>query len=320
MYGQGKRMIRETETAGGVLGISPAEADPAEATGVKIEYYRGKDVGVKVPGQIEGKPVTGIGKKAFLGAKTLTRIELPGSIRSIGDWAFASCSALRELIIPKREMTLGSGLFKDCEKLERIVFIEKDEDGEPKEDTHQAEAPDGDVSYLLALAVSKMDAPYLFDTQKAGSEDWIAHFDSLILQILEKDDTDGFSKMLLCGEEDYVGDESNLDTFILMKKKEKVRILLARLLHPYGLSEKNREICSKYLSENMSSVTWPLVLDEHGDEKEYFDILIDTGCITDSNITGLIDSMGERNTQMKGYLIRHKGESSAGGFLNTLEL
>ncbi len=300
-------MVREIETENGVLGISFIGAEPKDGSDVKIEYYRGKDVGVSVPEIIEGGKVTEIMKKAFLGAKTVTKIELPGTVDAIGDWAFASCSALKELVIPARKISLGNGLFRDCEKLEKITLT-----GGTKE-------VDADIPYLLALAVSKMDAAYLFDIEKAGSGDWIAHFDSVISQILDRDDSDGFSKMLLCGEEDYVGDESNFDTYCLLKKKEKVRILLVRLLHPFGMQDPYRERFSDYLSENMDKAVWPLVLEEHGDEQEYFKLLIDTGCINDSNISKLIDSMGERNTQMKGYLIRHKGESSGsadffGGF------
>ena len=304
-------MIKEIETPGGVLGISD------DAGYAKIEYYRGKDIAVAVPESIEGKSVTELSKKAFLGAKTITKIELPGSIESIGDFAFASCSALKEVSIAKKKYTLGSGLFRDCVKLEKIVL----EGGGESSGSGGDDRETSDIFYLLALAVSKMDAPYLFDPEKAGEKDWIDHFDSVIGQILGRDDSEGFSKMLLCGEEDYVGDESNFDTYCLLKKKEKIRIILIRLLHPMGLSDERRTGFSKYLSENMESAVWPLVLEEHGEEKEYFDILIDTGCINDGNISKLIDSMGERNTQMKGYLIRHKGGSDSGaGFFDGLDL
>lgn len=302
-------MIREIETESGVLGINVIKKDEGDPGHVKIEYYRGKDVSVKVPGDIEGKPVTEIGKKAFLGAKTLVSIMLPESVGSIGDWAFASCSALKSIHIPGRELTLGSGLFRDCANLETIVT----ESGAGKEN-------DEDLHYLLALSVYKMDAPYLFDIKKAGESDWIEHFDSVIVQILKRDDSDGFSKMLLCGEEDYVGDDSNLDTYVLLRKKEKIRILLVRLLHDRGLSEEYRKCFTDYLKENMYDALWPLILEEHGDEKEYFDLLIDVGCIDDSNVTELIDSMKDHYTQMKGYLIRFKKVSGGGDFFGDLDL
>ena len=306
-------IIREIEAGSGVFGISPA------GDGVKIEYYRGKDVSASVPENIEGKPVTGIGKKAFLGIKTLLRISLPDTVESIGDWAFASCSALEEIELPQRKITFGNGLFKDCDKLLRVkvrksggnkeeAFLDKEEVGMSLSDSME-----DDLAYLLALAVSKLDAGYLLDTERAGSPEWTGSLDGLLRTMLGRDDSEGFSKMLLCGEEDYVGDESNLDTYILLRKREKVRALLIRFLHDGGLSENDREVFGEYLKQNMQAVVWPLVLEEHGSEQEYFDLLINIGCISEENISRLIDSMGDRYTQMKGYLIRFKGESKGSG-------
>ncbi len=296
--------IKEIDGGNYVLGVSfTEEGDEKYAS---IEYYRGKAVRAEVPEEVDGFEVRKLCKKAFLGAKTLTRISLPGGITEIGDWAFASCSALTEIVFPKRKIEFGSGLFKDCGKLERIVTADNGE---------------RDLSYLFALAVSKMDAAYLLDLEKGVVPDWIAHFDSVILQILGRDDTDGFSKMLLCGEEDYVGDDSNLDTYILLRKKEKIRILLTRLIHDTGLSAENREVFTRYLKDNMDKALWPLVLEEHGEEREYFDLLIEVGCINPDNVSALIDSMGDRYTGMKGYLIRYKGESgNTGDFLDSLDL
>lgn len=271
-----------------------------------IEYYRGKDVSVVVPDTIDGAPVVNIGKKAFLSAKTLSRIEIPDSVLSIGDWAFASCSRLTELVLPRKEIQMGSGVFRDCAMLEKIVLKEID---------------DEDVFYLLAAAVSKLDAQYLFDILNAGSPEWLEHFDSTVMQMLMKDDSDGFSKMLLCGEEDYVGDESNFDTYCLMNRKSKVRMLLLRLLHSVGIEEETREKFSGYLKNHMDNATWKVVIEEHGDEREYFDLLIDCDCINKDNISSLIESMGEHNTGMKGYLMKVKSEQMAGnGFMDDLDL
>lgn len=301
-------MVTELSVGNGVLAYSISEKDGLkEAT---IEYYRGKDVAVTVPELIEDCPVVCIGKKAFLSAKTLSRIVIPQSVRKIGDWAFASCSRLTELVLPRKSLEIGNGVFKDCVMLEKIVLM--DDDGS------QA---DSDTCYLLAAAVSRLDAQYLFDTVNAGSPEWIEHFDSTTLQMLMKDDSDGFSKMLLCGEEDYVGDDSNFDTYCLMRQKDKVRMLLLRLLHSEGISSDIRERFVAYIRENMDSVTWKVVVEEHGDEREYFDLLLDYDCINKDNVSRLIESMGERNTGMKGYLMKVKTERmSGGGFMDELDL
>lgn len=300
-------MITEMNVGNGVLAYSIFEN---KAT---IEYYRGKDIAVIVPETIEDSPVVAIGKKAFLSAKTLSRIEIPQSVAKIGDWAFASCSRLAELVLPKKTIEIGSGVFKDCGMLEQIVL--RSDDG------NKETCDNDDVFYLLAAAVSKLDAQYLFDVINAGTVDWFEHFDSTVTQLMMKDDSDGFSKMLLCGEEDYVGDDSNFDTYCLMKQKAKVRILLLRLLHSAGIDENAKARFASYLKEHMDNVTWRVVLDEHGDEREYFDLLLDYECINNDNISRLIESMGEHNTGMKGYLMKVKSEQMNGsGFMDDLDL
>lgn len=301
-------MVTELSVGNGVLAYSISEKD-----GLKeaiIEYYRGKDVAVTVPELIEDCPVVCIGKKAFLSAKTLSRIVIPQSVLKIGDWAFASCSRLTELVLPRKSLEIGIGVFRECVMLEKIVLT--DDDGSQD---------DSDICYLLAAAVSRLDAQYLFDTVNAGSLEWIEHFDSTTLQMLMKEDSDGFSKMLLCGEEDYVGDDSNFDTYCLMRQKDKVRMLLLRLLHSEGISSDIKERFVTYIRDNMDSVTWKVVVEEHGDEREYFDLLLDCDCINQDNVSRLIESMGERNTGMKGYLMKVKTERMSGGsFMDELDL
>lgn len=301
-------MVTELSVGNGVLAYSISEKDGLkEAT---IEYYRGKDVAVTVPELIGDCPVVSIGKKAFLSAKTLSRIVIPQSVLKIGDWAFASCSRLTELVLPRKSLEIGNGVFRECVMLEKIVLTGDD-----------GSQDDSDICYLLAAAVSRLDAQYLFDTVNAGSLEWIEHFDSTTLQMLMKEDSDGFSKMLLCGEEDYVGDDSNFDTYCLMRQKDKVRMLLLRLLHSEGISSDIKERFVTYIRDNMDSVTWKVVVEEHGDEREYFDLLLDCDCINQDNVSRLIESMGERNTGMKGYLMKVKTERMSGGsFMDELDL
>lgn len=318
-------MIFEVSTTSGSLGIK------SFGTYVTIEYYRGKDVAVTVPDTVEAAgaylPVREIAKKAFVGAKSVNRIDVPESVIKVGEWGFASCSELRDITFGSSDVELGNGVFRDCKKLTKIIVNRRNEacsmiEGTPSDSAINVCADNaGDISHLLALAVSKMDASYLLDLKTAGSAEWIEHFDSTIEKFLRKDDSEGFSAMLLCGEEDYVGDDSNFDTFCMMKIKEKVRVIFVRLLHDLGLNDDYRKQFSDYLKNHMKDATWEVVLTEHGDDKEYFDILIECGCINDENISDLIASMGDRNSGMKGYLLKYKGENmSTENFFDELEL
>jgi len=58
----------------------------------------------------------------------VTKISLPGTVKSIGDRAFTSCSVLKEIILPKSMFILGSEFFKDYDKLKKITAFRTDHD------------------------------------------------------------------------------------------------------------------------------------------------------------------------------------------------
>ncbi len=69
-------------------------------------------VGVMVvPDQIDGYPVTAIGREAFYYCSRLTEIHLPESIKSIGSGAFHYCSSLQKINLPKNATDIGGSLF-----------------------------------------------------------------------------------------------------------------------------------------------------------------------------------------------------------------
>ena len=55
---------------------------------------------IEIPDRYRGKPVTGIGDRAFEGCKSLVSVALPASILSIGEKAFSECVSLEEIDIP----------------------------------------------------------------------------------------------------------------------------------------------------------------------------------------------------------------------------
>ena len=61
---------------------------------VTITGYTGNEASVVIPNEIEGKPVTAIGKAAFSHNNTLTSVAIPDSVTSIGVKAFYNCKSL----------------------------------------------------------------------------------------------------------------------------------------------------------------------------------------------------------------------------------
>lgn len=300
---------KELETEHGILQYE------IRKEGIVLTGYHGRDIMLTIPQQIEAKPVTIIGKKTFLGAKELQQLTLPGSIEEIQDWAFASCSALRILILPKKKLAVGQGILKDCFRLQQILTVSEEkllsvlsEDGSAKdisvEDISETEA---DISRLLAAVMSSLDAFYLFEPLAAGSKNWLEQWDARMLLLMAQADEEGFSKMLLCGEEDYGSKENNLDYYIEQRRRFKVRLAMLRLMNDIGLAPDVREELLLYLRVHTkgeaSEETWKVVLEEHGDERAYYQFLLDNDCIHDGNFSAVLEDMGERHTEMKAFLM-----------------
>ena len=113
-----------------VIGLLPVSAFAATldngirywvyADYVEITGYGGTATEVVIPAEIEGLPVTAIGKEAFYNHKKLTRIELPDGITTIGDSAFYNCSSLTSINVPDSVTTISRYAFYNCSKLTSI--------------------------------------------------------------------------------------------------------------------------------------------------------------------------------------------------------
>lgn len=263
--------------------------------------YSGRDAELVIPEQIEGVPVVWIGKKAFLSNKTLRRIVLPKSLAGIGDWAFAYCGGLERVTLPYRRLEIGQGVFRECPVLSQIA---------DREGTQE------DVSFLLAATVGLLDAVYLFDPENVGSESWLAGFDARVKTRMALADNDGFSKMLLCGEEDCGSRDTDIGYYMEQKRREKVRLAMLRLFHDFGLQEDLRGELTVYLLSHVkgcgSEETWRVILEEHGDERQFYELLTKLGGVTKENFQGMMEDMGEQHAEMKAYLMEYYSGLRAG--------
>lgn len=291
----------ETATEYGWIRYAVGEDD------VMLTEYRGHDIRLVLPETVLGKPVKVIGKKAFLGAKGLRELVLPGELTEIQEWAFASCHHLEILSLPRKKLVIGQGILKDCFHLQQIVPCGTDAAQEMPED----------VPYLLAAAMNKLEAFYLFDPQTAGSPGWLEQWDARMLSVLEQEDTEGFSKMLLCGEEDYGSRENDLDYYVEQRRRFKVRLSMMRLMHDTGLASSVRGRLTSYLAAHRkgqeTEETWKVVLEEHGDDRQYYQFLLDCGCINAENFDAVLDDMGERHTEMKAFLMNSRQTQQESG-------
>jgi len=281
----------------------------------KIVRYQGQALQVEVPALIEGYPVTGVGKKAFLSRKNLRKITLPDTVKEIGDWAFAYCDGLMSVSLPGRRIQFGKAVFLECEALKRIEI--RGDRGEGREFQNK------DIPELLAAAVRVMDAYYLLDLSEVGSDEWLAKWDARLRAILHAPDQEGYSKQVLCGEEDY--GNTDFGAFVSNRRKGKVRLAYLRLLRSQGL----QPLLKKELEEYLRGLTkgqdgeeaWLVILEEHGNDREYYELFAELGCVNEGNYEGILSDIGEGYPEMKAFFLRLcEGWRNTENFLDGFEL
>ena len=250
---------------------------------------------VKVPEQIEELPVREIAKKAFLSKKYLRKVSLPETVEEIGDWAFAYCDNLEQVILPGQNVRFDKAVFLECGKLKRLYVGDGTEEA---------------IAALLAAAVTTAQAYYLLDVEEAGSAEWLAKWDARMMELLNRPDEEGFSRQVLCGEEDYGSTDMNV--YVNEKRKVKVRLLLLRCLYSIGLDAGTREQLEQYLTAHTkgcaSEETWQVIVQEHGNDREYYQLFTELNCLTEDNFDGVIADIGEDYPEMKAYFMRYKEE------------
>ena len=293
---------KQLEIEGGILYY--------ELAGEKVHIvgYQGAGARVEVPTEIEGYPVTEIEKKAFLSKKNLHTIILPAMVEEIGDWAFAYCDGLVQISFPARKVRFGKAIFKECGRLRRIEI------GIPKEEG---------IPELLAAAVRVMDAYYLLELPEVGSVEWLAKWDARLAAILQTPDQEGYSKQVLCGEEDY--GSTDLEAFTSNKRKEKVRLAFLRLLYPWELSVSCKVELENYLRSHTKGQpgeeTWLVLREEHGNDREYYELFSKLSCIHMENFDAILRDIGEEYPEMKVFFMRlREGQVCAEDFFAELEL
>lgn len=275
--------------------------------GVRITGYRGSETHVSIPEVLEGQPVVGIGKKCFVGNKQIKEVIVPKHVTFMDDWAFANCNQLARVELPGRQMEFGKGVFQGCVSLGKIVA------GTSECRTEEEQQRAEQVGALLAATVNGLDAYHLFSLTEAGGEQWLAVWDGKLLSFLRTDDTKGFTVVILCGEEDYDSDENSLEYFVKQKRKTKVRIAFMRLMNGIGLQEDTRQELLSYLQVHTkgceSEETWEVVLQEHGQDRAFYEAFAEYGCVTEKNFDALLADIDDSHMEMKAFFMKYKEET-----------
>ena len=250
-----------------------------------------------------GIPVKVIAKKAFLNSP-FKEISLPPTIHMIEDWAFSKSSHLKTLVMrgPVEDISalrLGKGILEGAEAIERVAF---------------GTDPSDDLSFLLALCVSKLPAPFLIRTESLGTGEWYESFDSALEAFLHEEDDE--TPDILCGEEDIsydgvgmVDGEMPGETPVYLRKKreEKASVCLVRLLKNRCLSDKRKEFFEDFVREHALGTKDPCAWDAIRNELDTEMAFVKLYCeILKPDKTGrdlMLRDMGRSAPEVRAYLL-----------------
>lgn len=304
-----------------------------EDTGIWITGIEGKRSELFIPSEIDGQAVVGIEKKAFFNVAGVSRIIIPETVNTLGDWAFSHCKDLEEVFLKRKAYDFGRAVFAECPKLKRICISDlrnvtegsvTDESAignglDDKRDEEKEQPDNADIlgfGSLLAATCGILDASYLFQTDIKDQQEWLTLWDAKMFSILREDDMEGYTQVLLCGEEDYGSKENNIDFYLSEKRKRKVRLAFLRLLYNNGLKDDAREELEQYLLNHAvgceSTETWQVLRDEYADDVAYINLFLDIGCVNDVNFDFMLKDLSAEHPQLKTYLLRYKEENMGG--------
>jgi hypothetical protein len=146
-------VIYYTVSAGG--GIAPYYPDHfGDAVIVSNTYEDGLGV-IKFD-----RPVTTIGKMAFLSDYRLESVIIPSSVTTISNMAFYDCTALKEVSIPSSVTRIEGSAFGGCSSLESVVI--------PSSVVYIGGFAFGDCSSLVEVIVMPQTPPELYYNSSIG--------------------------------------------------------------------------------------------------------------------------------------------------------
>lgn len=266
--------------------------------------------------------LTEIAPKAYLSRKDIEELVLPDTIEEIGNWAFAHMKKLRRLVVPCREIRLGKEVFKGCEALEQVC-IESRQPGCGVERHREKEA--ADAAYLLAAALRYFGAQELFVPQLFATQDWFAQVDTEFLNFLSGCDENGFNPMWFGGEEDYNDNDTNVEIYRRLRQKEKLSVVMCRLLHDAQMTVECRERYHSFLRslllDGEAEVLWQFLAGQYAENSGLISVLTESGCVSAQNREAVLQRLSGIGAEGKALLLTwYTGQTGNGDFFGEIEL
>lgn len=88
---------------------------------IRITGYNGSETALRIPAEIEGKPVTVIGKNAFAKKMKLVSVIIPDSVKVLDMLCFMQCSNLKSVTLGRQVAVVADGAFSET-AIEQITL------------------------------------------------------------------------------------------------------------------------------------------------------------------------------------------------------
>lgn len=226
-----------------------------------------------------------IKNKEYLGNRDVKTVTIKSDY--IGDWAFAHCKNLQNVIIVSAHTVIGKDAFLGCDNLVSVK-VEKSNN-----------------EYLIPLLLRLINKPGMIEM---SSTNWYERMDDYISSYLMEPDDKDFEGLWTFGEEDYVEDAFDKDTYIRFIKMDKCQLLLERL-NCQNISDSKTKNYVKYLEENMRSgdKKGPVIDILNSKSKRisvYINVLKTCGLINNDNTVSIMKSLDMENAEVMATLLK----------------
>lgn len=277
-----------------------------------LEKYEGVGSSVVLPVEVQGKPLTVIGAKAFLSCRQVEKLALPAGIERCEDWAFAHMKDLRKLVLPAKDLSFGRKVFLGCVNLEQICFL-------TSEGLYEG------ISYFLASLVRFTQEPPR-NLVRAGSVqgqwEWLAEYDEALLGFLKREDTYGFEPAFIGWFNIEDVDDQQQD-FIRERRRCKIALVLQRLFFCKGLKHETEQKLAAYLMDVWELAAEMLTEEEsvYSRDVNYFKIWQKSGGFHVLSPQELLCRLPDGDPQIRAFLMEClMEETGADDFFSKLEL
>ena len=242
---------------------------------VEITYYTGDAAEVVIPAEIDGLPVTVIGKLAFQ-SPNLISVSIPDSVTTIVDWAFYWCDNLTSIYIPDSVTSIGESAFYICYNLNEILV----DDNNPNYSNDDRGVLFDKAKTKLILAPGAISGSYTIPDGVTSIGDCAFHHCTSLVTVNIPDTlaSIGATAFYYCSSLNgiYVDDNSPFYSSdvrgVLFDKAKTILVLAPATITDYVIPDSVTSIGNSafYLCRSLTSIDFPDSLTSIGDDAFYY--------------------------------------------------